>query len=110
MERFFLTLPYSKHLCATCGAYTLSCRFAILFTGRYPRGLFDFVVGVFRWSLRVDAYAFLLTTDRYPPFRLSEYKRTGINVQVAKYALGFNPKAFPNSTRSHVANRGLPDL
>jgi hypothetical protein len=45
--------------------------FAILFTGRYPRGLFDFVLGVMRWTNRVVGYALILITDDYPPFRLS---------------------------------------
>jgi hypothetical protein len=44
--------------------------FAILITGRYPKGLFNYVVGVFRWSIRVSAYMYLLVTDQYPPFSM----------------------------------------
>ncbi|MDX6608398.1 MAG: hypothetical protein QOF85_323 [Solirubrobacterales bacterium] len=45
--------------------------FAILFTGRYPRGIFKFVDGTIRWHNRVVGYAFVLVTDDYPPFRLA---------------------------------------
>ena len=52
-------------------AATIIAWLAILIVGQYPRAIFTFVEGTLRWSLRVIAYAFLLTTDRYPPFRLS---------------------------------------
>jgi hypothetical protein len=50
---------------------TIFAWFSILFTGRYPQGAFDFVVGVMRWNNRVVGYAFLLVTDQYPPFSLN---------------------------------------
>ena len=72
--KWLLAVPHYILLCflgiAACVCVIIAW-FAILFTGRYPRALFNFVVGVLRWSLRVMAYAFLLTTDRYPPFSVS---------------------------------------
>lgn len=60
-----LAVLYIALLVVVIGAWA-----TILVSGRYPRGLFDFVVGMMRWTNRVVAYAFLLSTDRYPPFRL----------------------------------------
>ena len=72
--KWLLALPHYivlSVLCIAACVCVIIAWFAILFTGRYPRPLFDFVEGVFRWWLRVAAYALLLTTDRYPPFSLS---------------------------------------
>lgn len=73
LVKWFLAIPHVLVLVFLSVAAVfavVTAWFAILFTGRYPRGLFDFVVGVTRWWLRVEAYAILLVTDRYPPFSL----------------------------------------
>jgi hypothetical protein len=73
LVKWFLAIPHYFVLAflfvGVIGAVIIAW-FAILFTARYPKGLFDFVVGVMRWATRVSAYAFLLVTDVYPPFSL----------------------------------------
>jgi hypothetical protein len=73
LVKWFLAIPHYLILIILTAAAMFAVIigwFAILFTGRFPPGLFGFVVGVGRWWLRVQAYAFLLLTDRYPPFSL----------------------------------------
>ena len=73
LVKWFLAIPHYIVLSfLLVGAFfaIILAWFAILVTGEYPKGLFDFVVGVARWALRVEAYMVLLITDRYPPFSL----------------------------------------
>jgi hypothetical protein len=75
LVKWFLAIPhyivlfflYIGVVFAAIGAW-----FAILFTGRYPRSIFDYIEGVIRWHNRVVGYALILVTDRYPPFALSQ--------------------------------------
>lgn len=74
MVKWLLAIPHYvvlSFLAIAALAAVVVAWFAVLFTGRYPRAIFDFVEGVLRWGLRVQAYAFLLVTDRYPPFTLA---------------------------------------
>lgn len=74
LVKWFLAIPHYMvlfFLGIAAVAVVIVAWFAILFTERYPRGMFDFVEGVFRWENRVIAYAFVMVTDEYPPFRLS---------------------------------------
>lgn len=73
LVKWFLAIPHYIVLAILAVGVVIGwviAWFAILFTGRYPKGIFDYMVGVGRWSLRVSAYAFLLVTDRYPPFSM----------------------------------------
>jgi len=73
LVKWFLAIPhYIVLVFLAVGAWfaAVIAWLAILFTGEYPRGLFEYIVGVGRWGLRVNAYAFLLVTDQYPPFSL----------------------------------------
>ena len=73
LVKWFLAIPHYVVLAfLVVGAVVvwIIAWFAILLTGSYPRGLFDYMVGVTRWALRVEAYAVLLVTDEYPPFSL----------------------------------------
>jgi hypothetical protein len=75
LVKWFLAIPHLVvlfFLGVAAAVATLVAWLAILFTGRHPRALYDFVVGVLRWGLRVEAYAFALVTDDYPPFRLGD--------------------------------------
>lgn len=74
LVKWFLAIPHYVvlfFLYIAAAVAVVIAWFAILFTGRYPRGLFDFIEGVTRWHNRVVGYALLLVTDRYPPFRLA---------------------------------------
>jgi hypothetical protein len=74
LVKWFLAIPHYIVLAVlSIGAIVvvIVAWFTILFTGRYPKELFDFVEGVMRWYNRVMGYAILLVTDRYPPFRLT---------------------------------------
>ncbi len=74
LVKWFLAIPHFVILVVLMIGVVLAsvaAWFAILFTGRHPRRLFDYVVGVLRWQSRVMGYAFTLVTDRYPPFRLA---------------------------------------
>jgi len=73
LVKWFLAIPHFVVLAVlfigVIGA-SIGAWFAILFTGRYPRALFDYIVGVMRWDQRVTGYAFTLVTDQYPTFSL----------------------------------------
>jgi hypothetical protein len=73
LVKWFLAIPHIIVLCflgIAALVVIIIAWFAILFTGKYPKGLFDFMLGVMRWGFRVMCYAMIMITDKYPPFAL----------------------------------------
>ena len=112
LVKWILAIPHYivlAFLWLTLLVLTVIAFFAILFTGRYPRGIFDFNVGVLRWTWRVGFYSYAaLGTDRYPPFSLDEEPDYPARLDVAYNGYGFPP--YLGGPMYHAGTIGLSKI